>query len=358
MARSFNTPLVLAFGLTCLAPIVGSLADWSPMGGLDENRALAPKPEGLKDGLGLTHIAHQSELWWNDHFGFRKLLIGSYRFLSFHLLKMSPNDHVVVGTSEGNHRWLYLDPSTPLEIGFDSLLGKKPYSQADLMAIANNLRRVTALAKKNGVKLALAICPDKQTLYSEHLPYRLRPPPGAKSRLDQFLELSLTLPDVPVVDVRGALRRAKAQTPLYFLTDTHWNRRGAAIGYTAVALALQAQDPALVPVSLASVRWLPGAPFVGDLAKSLGLPTVATESDWTADFSQTEAAPAAHGKLLVLGDSFFHNMKPCFDRQFRQVTFVNGGRAAQSELLTQAMLDQEKPDAVLIEAVERYWTAN
>jgi hypothetical protein len=33
------------------------------------------------------------------------------------------------------------------------------------------------------------------------------------------------------------------------------------------------------------------------------------------------------------------------------------GRSAQEDLITQGLLDAEKPDALLLEAVERYWTS-
>jgi len=70
------------------------------------------------------------------------------------------------------------------------------------------------------------------------------------------------------------------------------------------------------------------------------------------------AGKARQGKLLVLGDSFFTEMRPFFEQQFETVKKIHDGRGAGSSLLTQAILDAEKPDAVLIESVERYWSAD
>ena len=61
------------------------------------------------------------------------------------------------------------------------------------------------------------------------------------------------------------------------------------------------------------------------------------------------------GKLLVLSDSFFEGIQPYFEYEFAVVKIRRTGRSAQEDLITQGLLDAEKPDALLLEAVERYW---
>ena len=63
------------------------------------------------------------------------------------------------------------------------------------------------------------------------------------------------------------------------------------------------------------------------------------------------------GKLLVLSDSFFESIQPYFEYEFAVVKIRRTGRSAQEDLITQGLLDAEKPDALLLEAVERYWTS-
>jgi hypothetical protein len=357
--RARNVWLVVMFGAILLAPTVASVLRLNPMGTLDEKRALAEKPAGSlwrRDNLGrVPAIAQQWEKYFNDNFGFRKLLIGTYRLLSFHLLQMSPNPAVVVGTSAENARWLFFDAKAAKDgMGFESLLGKKPYSGAELESIAGNLRRQMDLAKKVNVRLLFAVCPDKQTVYPEYLPSRLRPMSGTSSRLDQFWGVASTMDGLRAVDLRVALRKAKGASVLYYPTDTHWNVRGAAVGYEAIANALHALDSTMVSVPLASMSWRAEGERTGDLTKMLGLPALGGEGELLAT---VPPAGERRGKLLVLGDSFFDGLQPYFELTFAVVKKINGARSAAGPLLSQELLDSEKPDVVLIESVERYWTS-
>jgi hypothetical protein len=49
-------------------------------------------------------------------------------------------------------------------------------------------------------------------------------------------------------------------------------------------------------------------------------------------------------------------MRPFLEFEFREVKMIRGIYNAREVLLTQEMLTVEKPDVVVIEAVERVWT--
>ena len=73
----------------------------------------------------------------------------------------------------------------------------------------------------------------------------------------------------------------------------------------------------------------------------------------------TSAIPPGHrhGKLLIYYDSYFREfVKPYLEVEFERVRIVYGGFKASAVILTQAELDVEKPDVVIIEAAERFWT--
>jgi len=364
MSRLSNSLLVVAFACVLIAPAAASLTRFDPMGALDENRQLAKRPTvPLISRASLRNpsdIAQQWEQYFGDHFGLRKFLIGTYRLAQFHLLGISPNPAVVVGRSDGHSRWLYLDADGKTQgIGFESLLGKRPYSTHDLEAINSNLKRMSELAHANGVKLIIAVCPDKQTVYPEYLPPRMTPKPGTMSRLDQFWAAVAGLDGIPLVDLRVPLGNAKKQAELYYPTDTHWNWRGSVVGYAAVANALLALDPTHEPVDLSWLPWYVGPPYVGDLAKMLGLPTNHGDDLPLPILPGLDALGSKrHGKLLVLGDSFYYGMGPLFEHQFETVKKLSGGWKAGAPWLSQALLIAEKPDVVLVESIERHWTAN
>ena len=364
MRRASNPLLIVAFAAVLLAPVAASVTRFDPMGSLDENRELAKRPTvSLISRASLRNpsaMAQQWEQYFGDHFGLRKFLIGTYRLAQFHLLGISPNPAVVVGKSDGRSRWLFYDADiTKQGIGFQSLLGKKPYSGAELAAITSNLKRMTELAQANGVNLVIAVCPDKQTVYPEYLPARMRPKPGTLSRLDQFWAATAGVQDVPLVDLRIPLGKAKGKFDLYYPTDTHWNFRGAILGDQTIAKALQAQDPTREPMLVETVPWVMDNPLVGDLAKMLGLPTARGDQVSVMILPGLDVPGSKRrGKLLALGDSFFNSMSPFFEHQFASVKKINGARKAGAPWLSQALLDSEKPDVVLVESIERHWTEN
>ena len=255
-------------------------------------------------------------------------------------------------------RWLFLDADvTNQGIGFRSLLGKSPYGSADLAAILSNLKRMSELARTRGVKLLIAVCPDKQTVYPEYLPARMRPKPGTISRLDQFWAAAAGLEGVSLVDLRIPLAKAKGQFDLYYPTDTHWNWRGAMVGYETIATALQAQDSTWEPVATRALPWRNGQPSIGDLTKLMGLPTSHGDEFPLVTLPKPEALGSnRHGKLLVLGDSFFNSMAPYFELQFDSVKKMDGEIVAGAPWLSPGLLDAEKPDVVLVESIERHWT--
>jgi alginate O-acetyltransferase complex protein AlgJ len=361
MSRAVNVSLVIAFAATLLGPTVASLAHWNPMGNLDEKRTLAQRPTeslGSPDSLRrLPEIAQGWEKYFNDNFGLRKLLIGCYRQAAFHLLGMSPNPAVVVGASDGRSRWLFYDAEFAHDgRGFADMLGQKPYSQAELATIATRLRQVADLARSRGIALVIAVVPDKQTVYPEYLPGDKRPKPGRPSRLDQFWAMASSLDQVPLLDLRIPLRAGKTRV-LYYPTDTHWNWRGAVIGFEAVERALAGQRPSRGLPPMGKISWSLGPPRIGDLSNLLGL-NLPGDEDWLADPTGL-ASPTRpkQGKLLLIADSFFDAMPLYFRQDFETVKLVHRWTFASSgPLIEPELLDAEKPDAVVLESVERYWT--
>jgi hypothetical protein len=274
MSRLTNIILVVFFAGLLLAPTVASLCGFNPMGKLDERRALAAKPrscptwrECLSSTSSVAALAQAWDKYYTDHFGLRKLLIGTYRLALFHVLRTSPNPAVVVGRSNGGQRWLFYDGTIANDgIGFESLLGKKPYTDQELALIAGNLTRWTELAQRNGVKLLILPIPDKQSIYPENLPRRLQPTAGSRSRLDQFWTMAEKLKGVPLIDIRSALRTAKQTKQVYYATDNHWNEQGALIAYQLLMDALRLQDNGSTTEGCRSM----GATKAGNIRQSPG----------------------------------------------------------------------------------------
>lgn len=364
MHRLRNILLVLGFVTVLAAPTVASIARIEPMARLDENRALAKppahKPWALRSAAAVTALAQEWERYFNDHFGLRKLLVGTYRLFTFHILGHVSTPSVVVGKATRDGQWLFYHASAAKDgVGMESLMGQRPYSAAQLQAMIGRLADANALATRNHLPFVIAICPDKQSLYPQHLPSRMRPPAGTRSRLDQFWGAMAGSGGVPLLDLRVPLREAGTHALLYYPSDTHWNMLGALVAYNAIAKALGIAFPFPDPLPVVEAPGIAAGRREGDLMKMLGLPVKAEDAIWMPILPDAAVlAEAKRGKLLILGDSFAESMRPYFEMHYAAVKRINGIRNPNRLGLSQALLDAEKPDALVIEAAERYWTAD
>jgi len=363
MRRLNNRLLIVGFLVILAAPTLASLCRLHPMEGLDEKRAMAKRPDfgqvRWKEMTSLAGFAQDWEKYYGDHFGLRKLLIGGYRLAMFHLLRISPNPAVVIGGWDGRTRWLYYEATAAKNgMGFDGFLGKAPYTQAELAAIAANLVRLSKLFEDNHTQFLFVVCPDKQSIYPEYLPRDLRPVPGRPSRLDQVSSVAQSVLGAHYLDLREAMRGAKSQGTIYFPADTHWNHKAALVTYQALMQALRQQDPTRVALPSSDVKWETLPIVTGDLIDLAGLPAFSREPFFapvlpTADVPQGRR----RGKLLVFHDSFFRDfLQRYFDFEFQEVKVIYGAHKPTGVFLTQEQLAAEKPDVVVIESAERFWT--
>jgi hypothetical protein len=355
-----NRILVGAFLGVLLAPTIANLCRFEPATGLFEKRPLAKLPDRkeyrFRELAQVAAYAQDWEKYYTDNFGLRKLLLGSYRLVLFYLFGISANPAVVVGESDGQSRWLYFNGAAAGDgTGFDAFLGKKPYTPQELAGIKANLARLSTLLQDNHIEFLVVACPDKQTIYPEYLPKNRRPVPGLPSKFEQMSSTVQAALGWHYVDLRATLIQAKAEGPVYFHTDSHWNAKGIFVGFLALMHALQHEDATRVSLSSRDVRWQDLAPFNGDLIGMLGIPWYPRDSA-LAPILPKAPSGGRRGKVLVFHDSFFIPMKPYFELEFREVKMIKGVYGAREIRLTQEMLTVEKPDVVVIEAVERVWT--
>jgi hypothetical protein len=174
--------------------------------------------------------------------------------------------------------------------------------------------------------------------------------------------------------LRPALLAGKAERPVYWRGDTHWNGYGAYLAYAEIMAALRAQAPpawqqqpglqthplndyALRPVS-----------YSGDLDRLLGLdwqpdpaglqlsprfaPQAQIVSNSKSESSQImilETPGSSLPRLLVIQDSFGWSLVPYLAEHFSRSAFIDPvDNADVFELIR-----QEQPDFVILEVVER-----
>jgi hypothetical protein len=184
-----------------------------------------------------------------------------------------------------------------------------------------------------------------------------------ETKLDQFFTYMRAHSTVEVVDLRPALLDARRIAPTYFKTDTHWNAFGGFVACQEIAKKL----PGLEPLSLASFELKKTAEDGGDLAGLLGLkmteenavsltpksnlPPLEMSANLAKnpDFTGPSLAKNSQGKgaALLFYDSFGPALMPFLDCYFGKVAGL------RKHALDAGWIEQEKPDVVISEMVER-----
>jgi alginate O-acetyltransferase complex protein AlgJ len=198
-----------------------------------------------------------------DRFGGRDALIGFHHAATVVLLRRSPVQNVLVGRDG----WLYYkgDDGRAFDRDFRRVT---PPSAAETAVIAEGIARRVRFLKEMGVDYLLAVVPDKQTIYPEHVPPQLQPVSDV-SPLDALLAALSPEIRAHVLDLRPALRDARRQQQVYWRTDSHWNRLGAWVGGTEIVAALRNDPTGGARPALPETR--AEGVMAGDLARMIGV---------------------------------------------------------------------------------------
>jgi hypothetical protein len=328
-----------------------------------ENRPLAPAPAfsqllGDPVGYGPALAAYV-----RDGVPFRDHLIRANSRLRLALFQESP----VPGVLVGRDGWLYYT----LESALDDYLRAIPLTEEAIEAMVRiQVERRDWLARR-GAAYLVVFAPNKESVYPEFMPRGLRPL-GPVSRLDQLVP-RLRRAGIAVADLREPLAAAKAERLAYQKTDTHWNGWGALGGAAAIVEAVRQWRPQVPELSTGDYAVVEEDRLGGDLAAMLLLPDIWRERDMVPQKrSPTLARPAPDGaypdpanhpdraraamatdrpdwpRIVLFHDSFARSLIPFLAERFSRSVFL------WSHAFAPAIIEAERPDVVVLEAVERY----
>jgi len=269
----------------------------------------------------------------------------------------------------GKHEWLfYIDPNDGNNL--------EDYRKNDRLTPEQLQQWRTVLETKywwlqqQGISYVFVIAPNKQSIYGEYFPSRIRAV-GRQSRLEQLMEY-MKDSEVPILDLRKALIRAKAEGQIYQRIDTHWNDFGAAIAQYEIMRYLTKSYPNIQPIRYAAQDFLWESRQGGDLANMLNLsgilkeqsrprlrsPASQCEKQMIGDttdplFMQPFMTTCLTGELsaLIFRDSFFAALQPYISSYFSKSVYV--WTQPDIEMIAQ-LVEQYAPNIVIEERVERY----
>jgi alginate O-acetyltransferase complex protein AlgJ len=358
--RSARALLVALFVAVIALPLAANLAGVDGGDPGAENRELAPFPRLNGSWTSIVGFGNQLSLWFDDHFGFRSVLVRWYGESHLFGLGVSPSAAVVVGRDG----WFFYGDDKAIE----------DYAEVEPMtpeAIANWRQAVLAARdwlSPRGVAYIFTVAPDKHVVYAEEMPPAVARV-GDLSRTDQLLT---ALQDTGLaVDLRPALFAAKARERIYQQTDTHWNDRGALAAYQSIIAAVRARVPGTPPAWTRDDfepvdRRIEGL----DLAGMMGLKRVLREIDLalvprvprrarviepsgaepTAEEGRlvTEIADPSLPRAVIFRDSFVSRLVPFLSEHFSRAVYL-----WQNDFDAD-VVSKEHPDVVIQEIVGRH----
>jgi alginate O-acetyltransferase complex protein AlgJ len=172
-----------------------------------------------------------------------------------YLLTGGGGDQVRVGSGG----WLFLTD----ELKFD------PDGSAHLDARATLFGGAARGLNRQGVKLVVALVPDKARLYSSKLIDGHYPAYNLSRYRDSLA--ALRKQDVTVVDLLTPLAAAALQRQVYYSSDTHWNQTGAQISAIQVGLAVRNLGVELEKTTFVTTAAGEKTERPGDLIRLMGL---------------------------------------------------------------------------------------
>jgi len=355
LIRWVNVTLIAVFGVLLWLPTFDTFfqIDYTPV--INEKRMPAQLPHLKSFPGGLKEYIVGLEACFNDHFGCRNQLI-RWQMDWRQIFRAGGGTHDVIVGRDG---WLFFAQNQMVK-HYRGVRQFTPQNLRDWQALLEQRRDWLA---RRGIKYIFVVAPDKQSIYSEHLPAwitKVRP----ETKLDQFFTYMRAHSTVEVIDLRPALLDSRRIAPTYFKTDTHWNAFGGFVACQEIVKKL----PGLEPLSLDSFELKKTAGDGGDLAGMLGLkmteenavsltpkpslPSLEMSAKVLAKHPEYRAPSftensQGRGVALVFCDSFGTALIPFLGCHFGKVTCL------RKHELDAGRIEQEKPNVVISEMVER-----
>lgn len=286
-------------------------------------------------------------------------------------LTISRKGEHAIGSSlawyRGKGDWLFLGNS------YDNTVAKLKLSKTPSLDQVSSTRsafeKVAKAASDRDIRVALLVGPNKSSIYPEWLPDSVVPSTDKYS--GYFLKELEKIPNLSVYDpTNDFLSLKNSEGLIYWMTDTHWNKKGAFLAYSGLVSMLNLPAP--------KVQFTKGSAHIGDLIKISKLENfpLHSEDDWDVVWSSrpqwtendipgqkktpfgsatvsTNKNPMSNKVIWVVGDSFASALKPYFNATFKEVHYIGHWTDKLKDLPHEIESTQNKPDYIVIVRVER-----
>jgi len=310
----------------------------------------------------------QVEAYLNDMIPFRSEMVKVRNAILYKGFHTSPSDLVIAGKGD----WLYYnaqDGSPDRNIDSTSdYMGTNLFSEEELAQMGTNLCGLKSFLDEKGIPLYVVVPPGKESVYPEYLPpsiYRA----GDMTRVEQAKDYVSQTVGLDILYLKDVLVENKSSGyDLFINADSHWNMVG---GYVAMEEIMRNIKPGYTPVPVQPGDVTVDSGTGGDLANmaniNLCIDTMQSSLPPSymrgVTYEHTEGNGMGFGmvnriestsendeKLLLMHDSYFVAIEGYMAREYAEITHLTTDDA---EMLTAELIEEENPDLVIIELVER-----
>ena len=238
-----------------------------------------------------------------------------------------------------------------------------------IRSVVAQFSKLAGTAAENNIPVVLIMGPNKSSIYPEYLPDELVPSPQKYSGF--FLEKLREIPNLTVYDpTADLLERKQSEGLLYWMTDTHWNPKGAFLTYTSFAK--------LFGLPVPDISFRQGMAHKGDLigiSKQKDFPLhaednweivwknepVLTEENISGTVSESfgplvsvrNRHPLSDKHIWIIGDSFNYALRPYFNAVFSETRYIGHYSKELDQLPSELKKADRKPDMIVVIRVER-----
>ncbi len=373
--KKSNLLFAVLFIVVCSLPLLATLApDLNRGGALNEKRELASLPD-LKS-MSAAEIPAAYEGWFNDHFGFRGLLVRMHSLFHYRIFNASSAPQVL----PGRDGWLFYDGKGVRggDPRRNHLAQLPPDHQRLFRELKEQFEHNDRYFAEQGRIYMVVIVPDKWSVYAEQLPTGVGAPP-ARTSADLFVDYLRSETDLKILDLKEHLRQRRWELgPLYHQIDSHWNDLGAFVAAQQLSRFVGQYDDRVTPLTLSeeALSWTPKTD--GDLAALLGLEGWLAEKEpqvsltfphelairnlprprYSSNANRFPIHASQEGldlpRALIMRDSYGDALLPWFARSFSESRWVWTSNVKRHSI--QPVVDEVQPDIIIEEKAEKYLT--
>lgn len=337
---------VIAYLIIMLIPAVFTFLNAGKESVNTENRVLAEFPSiKNEDGLNTAFFLELDD-WIKDHIGLRSQMVKANTFINTNIYGNSPEESIILG----NNGWLYYSDTVK------DYINEPTISDKNAENVAITIKMMQDYVENEGGSFVFTIAPNKNSLYGDNMPYYY-----TKLNSDgnmELIEKYVTEKGVNYADIRDAFEEKYKENGevLYQTTDSHWNYKGALLGYETIMNGLGLENTEFADVSftakpdwdgdLASMLYSDGAVKDIQLYPDHEFTYDITSHDKAVDALRiTTHKEGADNKALIFRDSFFNTLQIYFADSFGDVLFTRA--------YPYNMTLMEDSNIVIFEIVER-----